>query len=138
MSERQIITSYIVISKDGPVGVTTNQDEAVKWKYEKEAEGVQTRVIDYTTNLERLHQIGQNLFSIKIPIEAQEDPIGYRNNLISDFNKSIEHYGEVEPDINNSAYWRNFTVDHNLTCTFDDFQQCLFDRATFTYEEKDS
>ena len=125
---RNIITSYVVTSNQGPLGIG-NKDQAEDWVKKAKEKGIEAKIEKLVTNTKRLNEIGRNLFYIKLPTD--QHPIAFRNKVIQEMNQEAERIGMKIDECDLEVMWKPLSEKYNIDASFEEFKKCTMDQAEY-------
>lgn len=106
---REIVKGYLVVKNSGPILLTTESSNAVACFKKCKVVDKNSFIIDFTTHVERLKEIGRNLFT-PIPLQHRENLMDYRNSIIKEWQDRVDSINKSNPKV----VWNKIANKYNL------------------------
>ena len=124
---REIIKGYLVVKNNGPILLTTNPDKAIECFKKCKNKDDASFIIDFTTHVERLKELGKNLFT-PIPVQYKNNIIAYRNSVIKEWQDTVDSIPKSNPAVVWTKIAKKYSIS-NFTST--EFNQWTMDHLKY-------
>jgi hypothetical protein len=127
---RTISTSFL-IKEDNNLIAFVPIDKLDQYENQLKESDIKYTVTKFTSNIDRLNELGENLFTHQFNCGSKEELISFRNNIIVEWKTLCEKY---QKDNGDTVIWAKLLTKYNLpNMTSESFCRCVLDKLEYSF-----
>jgi hypothetical protein len=133
-SHREIVTAYLLVYEKEPIILSSNESKIDDIINKASIKNITLKKQKITTNKNRIHEMGKNFFEKSIPKEIINDPVTFRNKLISEWHTTISRLSDTIK-VDGQLSWNKICKKYNFCeCTVEEFSVWMLDIREYLHQ----
>ena len=116
----------MTVCTKGALYLGPNEDKAKELETLAKSKNLQTKIYRIVTNEDNMNNISNSLFKNKLPSDAWNDPITYRNRHILAWQEYHDMICSRTENVSHNITWNSYAKKHNINMTLNEFNTAFF------------
>lgn len=128
---RTISTSFLIKENNNLVALVPSE-KITDYENNLKEHGISYTLTKFTSNIERINEIGENLFTYNFNCKNREELISFRNKIIIEWKTLCEKY---KKDNGDTVIWGKLLNKYNIpNMSSESFCRCVLDKLEYAFD----